>query len=310
MGADAEIVEVIAASMLSLGISDFVIRINNRKLMNGFAASLGIPERAGDLLRIIDKMDKIGRDEVRESLKEELKLSEDQLERLFFFIELSRTQESKELFKELAPFKTLNADIASGIRDLEDLFSVLADTGIAKSAYRVDLSIARGLGYYTGIVYETNLLKLKEIGSVCSGGRYDNLTSTFSQERLPGVGSSVGVDRLIAALETLGLVENSQTPAKVLIINEDSEIMPSLHSVASKLRAMGIKVEIYPDPTKLKKQFEYSEKKGHPFLLFVEKKDSHLQYKVRNSQNRDQRIFETLEEAASMFRPCLDEKAR
>ena len=300
VGADAEIVEVIAASMLALGIKDFVIRINNRKLMNGFAEALEIPDKASDLLRIIDKTDKVSPEEIRNSLKEELGLSDEKLDRLLNFIEISRTGKHSDVFKALAPFKELNEHVSSGINDLERLFAVLADTDIPESSYCIDLTIARGLGYYTGIVYETSLLGLKEIGSVCSGGRYDNLTATFSKEALPGVGASVGIDRLIAALETMGLADNSQTPAKLLVMNERESDLPALHGTASKLRAAGIEVEVFPDPSKLKKQFEYTERKGHAFLLFIEQKDGKTQYKLRDSQSREQYLPETIEEIAKI----------
>ncbi|NMC64093.1 MAG: histidine--tRNA ligase [SAR324 cluster bacterium] len=294
IGSDAEIVQVIDASMKALGVKSYAIRVNNRKLMNGLAEDLGLSSKAADILRIVDKLDKIGADETRRELMSELSLKEQQISPFFELIELSQVHQGSALFAKLQKFAKINESLNAGISELERLTLLVEAANVDPSCFRVDFSIARGLGYYTGIVYETTLADLPEIGSVCSGGRYDNLTMTFSSEKLPGVGASVGIDRLIAALEQIGLSKQAGTPAKVLILNLDGELEAEIHSTAAQIRMAGINAEVYPEPSKQKKQFEYQERHGHPFVLFVQKDEAgNLQYTLRCTKTREQTILKS-----------------
>lgn len=298
IGADAETVEVIAAGLKGLGIGKFLVRINNRKVMNGLSAMLGAGEHAGDILRVVDKIDKVGQSETALALKEEVGLDEKSVSALLDFIGLTKEKQGEELFRALAPYKEKNSLLGRGISELEELFAILQSLPIDPAVYCCDLTIARGLGYYTGIVYETILTSLPDYGSICGGGRYDNLTGTFSRDLLPGVGASFGVDRLIAALQELKLEKALQTPAQVLLVSEENSSIPLLHQTAHEMRSTGVNVEVYPDSARLKKQFEYAERKGHPFLLFVEQTESSVAFKLRNASTREQVIFASAIDAA------------
>ncbi len=267
--ADCETVQVIAGSLLNLGINRFVIRINNRKVMNGLSENFGL---AGDqhieLLRIVDKLDKIGPDEVKRLLCETVKLSAEQATELLDFVQL-KSDSPAQLLQSVAPYKERNETLKGGIEELEYLVSVLDQLEFMQGHYKIDLSIARGFGYYTGLVFETNLLDLPKIGSVCSGGRYDNLTKNFSKENLPGVGASIGLDRLLAALEELKLFPSPKSPTQVLCLLLDNNLLGQVSNVANQLRCKGLAVEVYPEAAKFKKQFQYAEKKDIVFVLIL-----------------------------------------
>ena len=267
--ADAEILEMIAAILDALQIPDFAIRINNRVAMNGLAEALGLETQAGDMLRILDKFHKVGRDQVAADLREELHLSAEAAAQILDFVEITSRVPQKEVFAAAAPWKVRNETLRKGLEDLERLVKLLPGAEGEGERFVVDFTIARGLGYYTGVVYETYLARLPEIGSVCSGGRYDNLTKNFSEDALPGVGASVGLDRLIAALQKLELITVQQTPAQVLVTLMSEHDAPGVRRLAAALRKQGVAAEVYPEPAKLKKQFQYADRKGHRFVAVI-----------------------------------------
>jgi histidyl-tRNA synthetase len=268
LGADAEIVQVICASMQALGIHEFQIRINNRKVLNGLAAALGVQDKIGSILIEIDKLEKVGEPIVREALMTSVGLSDVQANEFLAFVSLSSSDlSSSELLTRTSSYRERHELLAQGLGELETVLQLLAKAGIEDPTVRLDLSIARGLGYYTGIVYETKLLKAAAIRSVCSGGRYDNLTETFQKERCPGVGASVGIDRLIAALDQLGLLPTTATSAKVLITLPAPERLADAIALGAALRSQQLDVEVYPEPHKMKKQIDYARRAGHPFLI-------------------------------------------
>ncbi|MCE3039479.1 histidine--tRNA ligase [Helicobacter anatolicus] len=268
---DAEIIQVIYASMLSLGVEDFIIWLNHRSILNGICQYFGITneEDIQNTLRIIDKIEKIGINGVKNELKENLNLSDKKIEGLLETTSIKQTQHKEEFFKEIAPMKEWNADLKKGIEDLENMYKILEDLEMSHDSYRINFSIARGLGYYTGIVYETTLTRLKSLGSVCSGGRYDNLTKTFSKENMSGVGASIGLDRLLVGLQDLGLLDNKSTTARILLICTKEEFLPFAHRLAESFRRSGVNTEIYPEITKLKKQLGYADQKGHEFTIII-----------------------------------------
>ncbi|MCE3036946.1 histidine--tRNA ligase [Helicobacter sp. faydin-H20] len=268
---DAEIIQVIYASMLSLGVEDFIIWLNHRSILNGICQYFGITNEKDiqNTLRIIDKIEKIGIDGVKNELKENLNLSDKKIEGLLQTTNIKQTQHKEEFFKEIAPMKEWNADLKRGIEDLENMYKILEDLEMSHDSYRINFSIARGLGYYTGIVYETTLTRLKSLGSVCSGGRYDNLTKTFSKENMSGVGASIGLDRLLVGLQDLGLLDNKSTTARILLTCTKEEFLPFAHRLAESFRRSGVNTEIYPEVTKLKKQLGYADQKGHEFTIII-----------------------------------------
>jgi histidyl-tRNA synthetase len=269
ISADAEIIQVIAASFKALGLDDVTIRINNRKIMNGLAIANGVEDLTPDIIRIIDKLDKIGAEAVKAMLAEELNLKSKVISAFMDFISLSREGSPQEVLSKSRKFKSLNDMTESAFNELEDLNQVLSGLQGVSGKYRIDYSIARGLGYYTGIVYETYLNSLPEVGSVCSGGRYDNLAMNFSKKKLPGVGASVGLSRVMAAMQKLELVKNVSTPAEVLVVQMSSDDTVHTHGIAEKLRLGGLKIEVYPEPVKIKKQFQYADRKGHRFVAIM-----------------------------------------
>lgn len=297
--ADAEIVQVIATALKALGIGEFLIRVNNRRVLNGAMEILGIGDKTVDVLRTIDKKDKIGIDAVKEELRDGVGLSNDQIEGFLNFISLSAGASPSEVLEKVRSYEGKSAVFDQGVSELRTMETILAPLDSVKDCYSIDFSIARGLGYYTGIVYETVLKASPGMGSICGGGRYDNLTKSFSDEDLPGVGASFGLDRIVAALKELGLTEDTGTPAEVLIVCERADSAPVLYRTAETMRQSGINVEVFPEAVKLKNQFVYSERHGHPFIMFVESTpEGAFSCKLRNARTREQNIFNSVEEVS------------
>ena len=267
LAADAEIIQVMADSMTSLGIKSFTIFINNRKVLNGLCEYLGVFDKVVEILIWVDKINKIGLEEVRKGLIDDVRLDFDAATEIIEFINIRQIDYPTDFFEIIEKYKSYNDLMRDGILELEYLFNILKMLPINEKNFAIDFSIARGLGYYTGIIYETILNQLPQIGSVCSGGRFDNLTKSFSDDNLPGVGASIGLDRLLAALEKLELINMKSTTADVLVANLDHEYIPSSMLFAHKLRQSNINVEVYPEAIKLGKQFNFASNKGHNFLI-------------------------------------------
>lgn len=268
---DAEIIQVIYASLAALEIDEFSIWVNHRSILNGICEHFGIAQ-VEDFLRSIDKLDKIGKDGVAkelESLIPSEKIPASKIEEILQIITMRQVVSIDEFLESVAYMKDWNEQLRKGLGELEEMFGILRELEMDSSKVRINFAIARGLGYYTGIVYETTLDRLKNIGSVCSGGRYDNLTKSFSKEPLSGVGASIGLDRLLAALEELGLVLGASTSARVLIACMDKGYFGFAHKVAESFRRSGIYTEVYPEPQKLKKQLSYANNKGHEYCLII-----------------------------------------
>lgn len=263
---DAEIVQVIYASMVALGIEEFTIWLNNRKILNGICKHFGIIKKddISNVLRIIDKLDKIGKQSV---INELIKImSEDNAKNILETTSIKQNGDIKEFFNEIRYLKDWNDDLKVGIEELENVCEILSNLQMDRDSYRINFSIARGLGYYTGIVYETMLNRQKDLGSVCSGGRYDNLTRSFSDEKISGVGASIGIDRLLIAMES---DTNKQTSARVLIICLSQAHFGYAYKIAESFRRSKISTEVYPEINKLKKQFAYANAKGHEFVVVI-----------------------------------------
>ena len=271
LSCDAEILQVIYASLVNLDIDEFSIRINHRKILNGICKHFGItqPQDVNATLRIIDKLDKIGEEGVLAELDSELGIKEQQAKEILQYVSIKQNGSSEEFFASIAHLKQWNDELKEGIEDIERLYEILKPLQMDKDCYRVHFCIARGLGYYTGIVYETILTQIPSIGSVCSGGRYDNLTTTFSKQKMSGVGASIGVDRLLAAMKELKLLEGKSTSARALLVCMSEEYMAYAHTLAESFRRSDIAIEIYPDIVKLKKPFSYANTLGHEFVLVI-----------------------------------------
>ena len=265
---EAEIPSIIYQTFTRLGLKRFQIRVNNRKILNGFYAMLGLTEQSGDIMRTVDKLDKIGPDKVRGLLTGELGLTEEAAGDILRFIAI--TGSNQEVLTALEGYRGRNEVFDTGLTELETVVKYLAAFGVPEENFAVDLTIARGLDYYTGTVYETPLLDHPEIGSVCSGGRYDNLAEYYTDRQLPGVGISIGLTRLFYVLGEQGML-NPQlptAPADVLILPMTAELTPAIQ-LATRLRAAGVRTQLYTEQKKFKAKMNYADKIGVPYVVFL-----------------------------------------
>jgi histidyl-tRNA synthetase len=259
LAADIETTLVIHDLLVALGIRDFTIHVNNRLVLTGMLERFGLAQSATSVLRSLDKLSKIGRDKVAA----ELIASGTTPAQADSVLRLSEIEGSNDaVLAELEKLVCDNPAGQSGVGKLAELISAVAAAGIDPARVRLAPSIARGLDYYTGTVFETFLDKLPGIGSVCSGGRYDNLAALYTKEELPGIGASLGLDRLLAAMEELGLVEKTSTPAPVFLAFFDAKRFGDYLRLARTIRAAGVGVEFYPEPKKLGQQLKYADRRG------------------------------------------------
>ncbi|WP_300691859.1 MULTISPECIES: histidine--tRNA ligase [Helicobacter] len=304
IGADAEIVQVIYQTLRHLGVERFTIALNNRKIFNGLMESLGAESQTIAVLRIIDKIDKIGRESVREELLAKTSLQGEQVAMLLDFIAKKQQGSALEFLDTLASYKAINATLAEGIEELYELCKILSLL-LPQEFYQINLSIARGLGYYTGIVYETTLNDLPTLGSVCSGGRYDNLTQNFSSDSLSGVGASIGLDRMLAGLEELGLIQTRANVADTLVIPLQS--LEYGYFAAQNLRNLGLKIEVYPEIVKPKKSFAYANTKGYKYVIVLgEEEEAQKTYTLKNMESGEQKNHLSLESLVECLRVVED----
>jgi histidyl-tRNA synthetase len=269
--ADIETALVINDLFTAIGFERFEVRVNNRLLLNGLLDVYGLADRAVPLLRSLDKLPKIGRDKVAEEMVREAGVTAEQADSVLRLAETTGSN-TEILDRAEALFGgTPNEKAAEGLRRLRELLTVANAAGVPDGRIRVDLSICRGLDYYTGTIYETFLTDLPGIGSVCSGGRYDNLASLYTKQVLPGVGASLGLDRLIAAMEELKhpLLAGRTTPADVLVVQFDAARLGDYQRIARSLRAAGIATEVYPEAKKVGQQLAFSEKRGFRLALIA-----------------------------------------
>ena len=266
---EAEIPSIIYKTFSTLGLKRFQIRVNNRKILNGFYAMLGLTEKSGDIMRTVDKLDKIGPEKVKAILMdEEIALSEEQASEILKFIAITGTNE--EVLAALEGYQNRNEVFDEGLTELNTVVKYLAAFGVPAENFAVDLTIARGLDYYTGTVYETTLLDHPEIGSVCSGGRYDNLAEYYTDKQLPGVGISIGLTRLFYVLGEQGMLNPDlpTAPADVLILPMTDDLSAAI-GFATALRENGIRAQIHGENKKFKQKLSYADKLGIPYVIFL-----------------------------------------
>ncbi|HYT87715.1 MAG TPA: histidine--tRNA ligase [Gemmataceae bacterium] len=265
--ADIETALVIHDLMRALGFERFTIRVNNRLILNGLLKEIGIEGKTADVLRAVDKLLKIGRDGVLQEMAEQTGVSREQGKRVLDLVSAEGTNE--EILDRMERELSRNARAAEGIARLRELLRVARTAGVADERLRIDVSIARGLDYYTGAIYETFLGDLPSIGSVCSGGRYDNLAGLYTKQQLPGVGASLGLDRLLAAMEELKMLPGVSTPAPVFMVQFEAARLGDYQKMARELRAEGIGVEVYPEAKKVGAQLKYAESRGFRLVLIA-----------------------------------------
>ncbi len=265
---EAEIPAIIYNVFRGFGLKRFQIRVNNRKILNGFYAMQELSEKSGEIMRSVDKLDKIGAEKVRTVLVEDCALTGEQADEILKFIAISGT--NAQVLTALEGYAGRNDIFDAGLEELKAVTTNLAAFGVPEENFAVDLTIARGLDYYTGTVYETTLLDHPEIGSVCSGGRYDDLAGYYTEKQLPGVGISIGLTRLFYVLDEQGLLnpELPSAPADALVLPMTADPAPAI-ALAQQLRAGGIRVQLYGEQKKFKQKMSYADKIGVPYAVLL-----------------------------------------
>ncbi len=264
---EAEIPSIIYKTFSELGLTRFVIRINNRKVLNGFFEMLGLTGRAADVMRTIDKLEKIGADAVREILLEE-GVPAESADEILRFITLGGGTEG--ILQALEGYRGKNGTLDAGISELTAVAGYMSAFGVPADHFAIDLTIARGLDYYTGTVYETTMLDHPEIGSICSGGRYDNLAEYYTDKKLPGVGISIGLTRLFFVLQDKNLLNENPpaAPADVLILPMADDMGAAI-ALATRFRAEGIRTQLHCEKKKFKAKISYADKLSIPYVVFL-----------------------------------------
>ena len=264
---DAEMPAIICQVFKELDFGSFTIRLNNRKVLNGFFSELGYADKIGDILRTIDKLEKMGKDAVNEELKE-FGVAAGDIERILAFIAIKGSND--EVLAALKAQNIADERYQAGVAELEAVIGYLRRFGIAEENFRIDLTIARGLDYYTGTVFETMLNDYPSMGSICSGGRYDNLADYYTDQKLPGIGISIGLTRLFYQLKENGLVKTGTgSLAKVIVIPMGEDDMNEAISVAARVRASGIPADVYYQQKGMKQKMKYAARLGIPYAAII-----------------------------------------
>ncbi len=265
---EAEIPAIIYHTFTALGLNRFQIRVNNRKLLNGFYAMLGWEHRAGDIMRTVDKLPKIGAEKVGLMLHDDLGLDQDAVGDIVEFMAISGS--NQEVLSALEGYRGRNEVFDQGLDELNTVVKYLSDFGVPQENFAVDLTIARGLDYYTGTVYETFMLDHPEVGAICSGGRYDNLGSYYTEKQLPGVGVAIGLTRLFYVLQEQGMLNGDlpTAPCDVLVLPMTGDLSPTI-SFATACRNAGVRAQLYTEPKKFKAKMNYADKIGVPYVAFL-----------------------------------------
>ena len=266
---DAEIPAIIYRTFSSLGLKRFQIRVNNRKILNGFYSMLDLTRQSGAIMRTVDKLEKIGEKSVRDLLTaDDIGLTDTQAGEIMKFIAIQGS--NQEVLAALEGYRGRDPLFDEGLDELTTVAKYLAEFGVPETAFKLDLTIARGLDYYTGTVYETSMLDHPEIGSICSGGRFDNLAEYYTDRQLPGVGISIGLTRLFFVLENQGYLNDqlNTAPADVLILPMTDDLGPAI-ALSTQLRNAGIRTQLYGEQKKFKQKMSYADKLGVPYVVFL-----------------------------------------
>ena len=289
---EAEIPSVIYTTFIRLGLERFQIRVNNRKILNGFYAMQGLTEQSGDIMRTVDKLDKIGPENVRKILTEDVGISPEAADEILKFIAIRGT--NAEVLEALENYRGRNELFDTGLEELSTVTTYLAAFGVPETHFAVDLTIARGLDYYTGTVYETLMLDHPEIGSICSGGRYDNLAEYYTDRKLPGVGISIGVTRLFYILQEQGMLNDEliTAPCEILILPM-TEDLTNAAETAMFFRGCELRTQIYTEKKKMKAKMGYADKLGIPWVAFLgEDEIAAGKITMKNMQSGEQHLVD------------------
>ena len=304
---EAEVPSIIYKTFTTLGLKRFQIRVNNRKILNGFYAMQGLSEQSADVMRTVDKLDKIGASKVRAILVEDFAVSEAAADAVLAFIAIKGS--SAEVLTDLEQYRGRNELFDTGLDELKTVVDCVRAFGVPEENFAVDLTIARGLDYYNGTVYETTMLDHPEIGSICSGGRYDNLAEYYTDKQLPGVGISIGLTRLFYVLGEQGYLNDDMNtaPADVLVLPMTDDLTAAI-SLTAQLHAAGIRAQLYAEQKKFKAKMNYANKLGIPFVLFLgEDEIAQGKVSVKDMATGEQELL-SVEEATAKITAALAAK--
>ena len=298
---EAEIPSIIYRTFSQLGLKRFQIRVNNRKILNGFYSMVGLADKSQDVMRTVDKLDKIGAEKVKTLLMEDIGVAEDVANQVLDFIAIGGS--NQEVLTALEGYKGKDELFDTGLEELSTVVRYLSAFGVPEENFAVDLTIARGLDYYTGTVYETTMLDHPEIGSVCSGGRYDNLAEYYTDKQLPGVGISIGLTRLFYVLGEQGML-NPDLPtaaADVLVIPMGEEQQGYAIATATALREAGIRTQLYAEKKKFKARITYAAKMGIPYAMFLGETEEQDKVVALKDLNKGEQVTVSFEEAVKLI---------
>lgn len=297
--ADFEILALMKSALSAIGVDNITIRINHRGLFNAFLAKLGLSDKSEDILRVVDKLAKIGKAEVASQLETITGTAKSAQDILTYIAGSTNFDETLKLIGEMAGGDEI---IQGYVQRLQDIQSLLTAVGI-ENTFVLDPSITRGLDYYTGLVYETFLNDLPSIGSICSGGRYDNLAGLYMKDRVPGVGSSIGLDRLVAGLEKIGKIDDDSCFLNAEIFCTHESLFVHYQTLANNLRKAGIAVEVFPEAKKMNQQYAIAEKKHIPFGITVNEEQAVQNVlTLKNLKTREQHEGITIEETVKILK--------
>ena len=300
VAADIETALVIHDLFRAIGFERFQIHLNNRAVLSGLLERLELSQHSTEILRALDKLGKITPAQVAEEMAATAGTTADQAAQVLQLAELQGTND--EILSELEPLVTGNETGEAGVQRLHAIINGIRAAGVPDQNIKLDVSIARGLDYYTGAIFETFLEDLLKIGSVCSGGRYDNLAELYTKQQLPGIGASLGLDRLLAAMEQLGMIEQVRTPADILIPFFDKQRLHDYLHLAALLRSQGYAVEVYPEPKKLGQQLKYADQRGFRFAIIAGGDEFATNtVQVKNLQSKESVTCSLDDEAEALF---------
>lgn len=303
---DAEIPAIIYRTFTALGLKRFQIRVNNRKILNGFYAMLDLTHESGAIMRTVDKLDKIGAAQVKELLMaEEIGLSAEQAGEIMRFIAINGS--NAEVLQALEGYRGRHPLFDEGLDELTTVARYLAAFGVPEDHFKVDLTIARGLDYYTGTVYETTMLDHPEIGSICSGGRFDNLAEYYTDKKLPGVGISIGLTRLFFVLEDQGYLNDqlNTAPADALILPMTEDLSAAI-ALATQLRSAGVRTQLYGEQKKFKQKMSYADKLGVPYVIFLGEEEIASSVAAVKNMRTGEQVKVSLDEAVKLIQAGLE----
>ncbi len=298
---EAEIPSIIYRTFSQLGLKRFQIRVNNRKILNGFYSMVGLADKSQDVMRTVDKLDKIGAEKVKTLLMEDIGVAEDVANQVLDFIAIGGS--NQEVLAALEGYQGKDELFDTGLEELSTVVRYLSAFGVPEENFSVDLTIARGLDYYTGTVYETTMLDHPEIGSVCSGGRYDNLAEYYTDKQLPGVGISIGLTRLFYVLGEQGML-NPDLPtaaADVLVIPMGEEQQGYAIATATALRKASIRTQLYAEKKKFKAKITYAAKMGIPYAMFLGETEEQDKVVALKDLNKGEQVTVSFEEAVKLI---------